>query len=121
MNCAICSQLADPKLTSLMSDETCVALLSPTPQAPGHIMVVPRAHVADIFACDEATWLAMSSMARSVAQLVAKELSVTSVNIMHGSGPLADEHSPHVTLHVVPRTKKSEVLAHQAHKPTSHA
>ena len=93
-----------------MSDNTCVALLSPTPQAPGHVLVVPRAHIADLFTCDEATWLGMSSMARSVTQLVAKELGVTSVNIMHGSGPLADEHSPHVTLHVIPRTKQTETL-----------
>ncbi len=103
--------LADPKLVTLLADDNCVAMLSPMPQAPGHIIIVPRVHITDVFSIDKPAWHALADMACDVAQLVNSELGVTSVNIMHGSGPLANEHSPHMTLHVIPRTEKSEADA----------
>lgn len=74
-----------------------------TPLAPGHTLVVPTAHVADIFDAAPDVMAASMSLVRRVADAMRSELRAEGVNILNASGPGSEQSVPHLHFHVVPR------------------
>ena len=69
----------------------------PQPYTPGHLLVVPHAHVAD--AAEDAL---LTSMTFGVAARVSRRYS--SANILTSIGTAATQTVFHLHVHVVPRT-----------------
>jgi histidine triad (HIT) family protein len=70
---------------------------------PGHTLVVPTAHVTDIF--DAAPLVLAQSMAlvRRVADAMRSALGAEGVNILNASGPSSEQSVLHLHFHVIPR------------------
>src|SRR5919109_4457862 len=49
-------------------DDRAVAFMDINPATLGHLLVVPRVHVADVMSADEEDWLAVSAMAQRMAR-----------------------------------------------------
>lgn len=71
--------------------------------AGGHVLVVPRAHVEDIFSLDAALAIALAHALIDVARAVRTAFAPDGMNIFQSNGEAAGQEVPHVHFHVQPR------------------
>ena len=82
-------------------DDQCIVLHDIQPQAPVHLLIIPKAHVTR---ASEATPSNDSSLGHliSTSALVAKKLSLSSgYRLVINSGPDAGESVPHLHVHLL--------------------
>jgi diadenosine tetraphosphate (Ap4A) HIT family hydrolase len=73
------------------------------PLSRGHVIVVPRRHVADFFDMDAAEQEAVLQLLNRVRALVQKDHSPDGYNIGVNVGKAAGQSRMHVHLHLIPR------------------
>ena len=103
MDCVFCRLIRDDTATWIARGPSTSAFAPLTPIAPGHTLVLPIAHVTDIF--DAAPRVLAQSMAlvRRVADAMRSALGAEGVNILNASGPSSEQSVPHLHFHVIPR------------------
>lgn len=85
------------------SDERTVAFMDINPATPGHALVVPRAHAADLMEiCDEDLQATIVA-ARRLARRMEAALEPDGFNILNACRPAAWQTVFHFHLHVIPR------------------
>lgn len=102
-DCIFC-KIADGQIPAsvVASDEQAVAFLDLSPKSPGHTLVIPRRHVADL--ADDALALAeITALTSTVAQLLQQRLGADGLNLVINSGAVAGQEVPHLHQHLVPR------------------
>ena len=110
-SCAFCDIVAGrTPATVVASDALTMAFLDLRQFHPGHVLVVPRAHVADIRDADPATAAAVISSVARVARAVAGTFPHEGLSVWHSIGPAADQEVPHLHFHVHPRRLHDGVL-----------
>ncbi|WP_409236539.1 HIT family protein [Streptomyces sp. PA5.6] len=73
------------------------------PVHPGHVLVVPRRHVVDIWDLDEATAAAVGTAVLGAAHAVRAVHRPEGLNVIQSSGAVATQSVFHLHVHVVPR------------------
>ena len=102
--CAFCDIVAGrTPATIVAGDALTVAFLDLRQFHPGHVLVVPRAHLADIRDADATTAAAVMSSVATVARAVAAVFPHEGLSVWHSIGPAADQEVPHLHFHVHPR------------------
>ena len=71
--------------------------------SPGHILVVPKRHVADFFEMTAQEQLAVVELLREARQVVHAEHSPDGYNIGVNIGQAAGQSRMHVHVHLIPR------------------
>ncbi len=84
-------------------DELTVAVIDPRQHNPGHVLVIPRAHINDVRALDERTGSAVMSTLVRIARAVDHAFPNEGMTVWHSIGPAAFQEVPHMHLHVHPR------------------
>lgn len=84
-------------------DENAVAFMDINPAGDGHTLVVPRAHVKDLWEISESDASNVMAAAVRVAAAIRRALTPDGVNIMHATGVAAFQSVFHFHLHLVPR------------------
>lgn len=103
MNCLFCDIVAGEIPSDLVvEDETGVVFLDLHPKQPGHALVVPRRHVADL-ADDAQAFVEVAPLVARTATLVQQRLGADGVNLVVNSGAAAGQEVAHLHVHVVPR------------------
>jgi histidine triad (HIT) family protein len=87
----------------IYEDGDILAFLDINPSAPGHTLVIPKKHVADIFDMDEETFKKIAAAGRKIALKMKEKLGVAGVNFYQASGTAAEQTVFHAHLHVIPR------------------
>jgi diadenosine tetraphosphate (Ap4A) HIT family hydrolase len=103
--CPFC-EIAAGRLPSsqLYADDLVLAFMDIRPVNTGHLLVIPRAHAADLAALPEATGAAMFTVAHRLAKaLRASGLPSDGINFFVADGEVAGQEVWHVHLHVLPR------------------
>lgn len=105
--CIFCEVVAGSAPGSLVyEDDRVVAFMDINPVNPGHLMVVPRAHVPYLADVDEETGAHVFRVARRLAQSVRdSDLRCEGINLFLADGEAAFQEVPHLHLHVFPRFK----------------
>ena len=85
------------------SDDRTVAFMDIAPATPGHALVVPRAHSADLLAIDSNDLSATMRGAQRVARRMREVLDADGINLINASGAAASQAVFHFHIHVVPR------------------
>ncbi|MEU5885366.1 HIT family protein [Streptomyces sp. NPDC047461] len=80
-----------------------LTFLPRNPVHPGHVLVVPRRHVRDIWELDEKTATAVGAEVLKAAHAVRAAHRPEGLNIIQSSGAVATQSVPHLHVHVVPR------------------
>ncbi|WUI01909.1 HIT family protein [Spirillospora sp. NBC_00431] len=103
-DCTFC-EITAGRLPSyrVLEDEYTVAFLDIAPASPGHTLVVPREHAADVWTISETTHTNVARMVHRVAALVKAALTPDGVNVVHSTGEAAWQEVFHFHTHVVPR------------------
>ncbi|MEN3361315.1 MAG: histidine triad family protein [Mycobacteriales bacterium] len=100
--CAIITRTAPASV--VYEDETAVAFLDIRPLTPGHLLVVPRRHAADLAELDPADGGHLFGVGQRLAAAVRRGgLRCEGVNFFLADGVAAGQEVFHVHLHVLPR------------------
>ncbi len=84
-------------------DEATLAFLDILPAAPGHVLVIPRAHVAEIYDLDDATGAAVTRATVRVAQALRRTLNPPGLSVLQRNGRAAGQAVFHLHVHLIPR------------------
>jgi histidine triad (HIT) family protein len=85
-------------------DEVCTAFLDIQPVNPGHMLIVPNAHAADLAELDPDTGAHLFRVAQQLAAAVRRSgVQCEGVNLWLADGEAAFQDVFHVHLHVIPR------------------
>lgn len=102
-------------------DDATMAFLDINPAAPGHTMIIPKKHVADIYGLDDDTAAAVMRATVRVAKAVRKTLAPAGLTVLERNGEVAGQGIMHLHVHVIPRTSGDGVglSMNQAHAAQS--
>lgn len=101
-DCPFCERLATGQET-LRESLLCVAFFDTTPLNPGHVLVVPRRHVADFFALSRDERLAVLDMASELHSDLGERFQPDGFNVGVNVGEAAGQTIGHAHLHLIPR------------------
>jgi histidine triad (HIT) family protein len=85
------------------SDERTVAFMDINPATPGHALVVPRQHSADLLEISPEDLTATVLAAQRLARHMKKVLEADGINLINACGAAAWQTVFHFHIHVVPR------------------
>ncbi len=86
-------------------DERCVAILDIFPVSEGHVLVLPREHVALVGELEPGLRAHLLEVAcRVIRAQRAAGIGARAANLLLNDGAAANQHFPHVHLHVIPRS-----------------
>ena len=110
-SCAFCEIVAGRMPATLVaSDETAIAFLDVRQFHPGHVLVIPRAHVSDIRTADDKTLAAVMAMVARVSRAVDRACPADGLSVWHSAGEGANQEVPHLHFHVHPRRLGDDLL-----------
>ncbi len=103
--CIFCRIIKGIKPASLVYfDEKVLAFMDVQPVNPGHVLIIPRVHAANLSELDEETGAHMFRIAMRVnATLRRSKVKCEGVNLLLADGEAAFQEIFHVHLHVIPR------------------
>jgi histidine triad (HIT) family protein len=102
--CVFCEIIARRAAADIVyEDELTIAVIDPRQHNPGHVLVIPRAHVNDILDLDERTGRALMSTLISIARAIDRAFPNEGMTVWHSVGPAAFQEVPHMHVHVHPR------------------
>ena len=99
--CAIAR--GETKAHVVHEDAATIAFLDHAPLFPGHVLLIPRAHVTTIYEADEATVTAMALASKRLAVAVTRAMAADGVFIAQNN--IVSQSVPHLHTHIIPRRK----------------
>lgn len=104
VECLFCA-IAAGRIPSaeLYQDERVFAFLDINPLAPGHALVVPKAHAERLEAAAPADAAAVVAAAQRLLPVLAAETGAPDATVAFNNGPAAGQEVQHLHLHIVPR------------------
>ncbi|MGC1547885.1 MAG: HIT family protein [Rhodanobacter sp.] len=104
MECPFCAIVAGHLEASVVAQtETAIAFLDLRQAVPGHVLVVPREHVENIYALDPTLAGELMALATRVAKALYASFDPPGLNLWQSNGEAGGQEVPHVHLHVQPR------------------
>ena len=102
--CIFCKIVAgDIPSTRVYEDERTIAFMDINPGTRGHLLVIPRAHSADLLEIAEEDLAACARTAQTMARRVKERLGADGVNLLNACGANAWQTVFHFHMHVIPR------------------
>ena len=86
---------------------------------PGHVLVVPRAHLQDVRDLDGETGSALMAAVADVARAVSNAFSCEGISVWHSAGQAAGQEVPHLHFHVHPRSQSDGLLDIYPSRPST--
>jgi histidine triad (HIT) family protein len=80
-----------------------LVVINPFPLAPGHVLVMPRRHVRDLYELPEELAGPVLSTAARVARAAKRAFWADGVTLRQNNGAASDQHLFHFHLHLIPR------------------
>lgn len=103
MACLFCSIVAgDIPSKQVYSDGHAIAFLDINPWKRGHTLVIPRRHVDDVLAVEEAL-TEIGPAISATARLLTDKLDADGLNLLSNAGAVAGQEVFHLHVHLVPR------------------
>ena len=87
----------------LHEDEATLAFMDINPISPGHCLVIPKTHFANVFDGTDAPLAAVMATTRKVAIAVRDALEPDGMNLFQANGPAAGQTVYHFHMHILPR------------------
>jgi len=95
--------------TKVYEDDETLAFMDINPASPGHVLVIPKHHVPDIYSAPDDALAAAIATSAKVARAVKQALSPYGLNIVQANGPGAAQGVFHIHFHVLPRGKDDDL------------
>jgi histidine triad (HIT) family protein len=104
-NCVFCAIVSgDAPASIVYGDDTVMAFMDISPVNAGHLLVIPRRHMAALADLDEETGARLFNIATRLSRALRRSgVRCEGVNLFLADGEAAFQEVFHVHLHVVPR------------------
>ena len=104
MDCIFCKIINGeiPKFT-VYEDDDSIAFLDVNPVNPGHVLVVPKGHFANLEEVSEKSLIATMKIVKRVGKSLKDNLGVLGYNVHENNDPASGQVVPHLHFHVIPR------------------
>jgi histidine triad (HIT) family protein len=99
--CAIAARVAPAD--RVYEDDATFAIMDIHPQAPGHVLVIPKRHAAQIYDLDDAGAAELARALVRVARGIRAALSPEGLSVRQANGRAAGQDVMHVHVHLIPR------------------
>jgi diadenosine tetraphosphate (Ap4A) HIT family hydrolase len=100
-DCPFCIRIVHSQV--IFENELAVAIYDGYPVSPGHTLIVPRRHIADLLALTEEEQTAIWALVAPVRKNIERDHSPDGYNIGVNIGAAGGQTVPHAHLHVIPR------------------
>jgi histidine triad (HIT) family protein len=109
--CVFCQIVRGTEPASIVwEDELTMAFVDHRQFHPGHTLVIPRRHLADVRELDERTGAALMASVARITRAVAAAFPNEGLSLWHSIGAAADQEVPHLHIHVHPRRLDDRLL-----------
>ena len=103
-DCLFCKIVAgEIPATRVREDERTIAFMDINPATRGHLLVIPRAHAADLLEVGAEDLAACAAAAQELAVRAKTRLGADGVNLLNSCGRAAWQTVFHFHVHVIPR------------------
>ena len=99
----------------IYEDDKVFAFLDVKPVNPGHTLVIPKKHVANIEEIEEEDLKALIVAVKKIGLRLKEKLPCPAYNIIQNNGPVAGQEIMHLHFHIVPRFE-GDGLKHFPHQ-----
>ena len=111
-NCLFCKIIAgDIPSQKVYEDDLCFAFRDIAPQAPVHILVVPKTHVANIAEADKLAPEALCAVIAAIGKIAAQEGLDRGFRVVSNCGPDACQTVKHLHFHILGGAPMSDKMA----------
>ena len=118
--CIFCEIIAGRAAADIVhEDELTIAVVDLRQHNPGHVLVIPKAHINDVRDLDERTGSALMNSLVRIAKAVDSAFPNEGMTVWHSIGPAAFQEVPHMHLHVHPRRLGDGLLCVYPNVPTN--
>ena len=101
-DCLFCKIVAGEIPSSkVYEDEYCYAFRDIAPQAPTHILVVPKTHVANLLEAADLPDGILAGVMRAIAKIARQEGLPGGFRVISNCGPDACQSVPHLHFHIL--------------------
>jgi len=102
MDCLFCKIVAgDIPSTKVYEDETVLAFRDIAPQAPTHILVIPKAHIGSVAEINEACSGVVARIFEIIPMIAEKEGLIGGYCVVANCGPDAGQTVHHLHFHIL--------------------
>ena len=110
MDCIFCGIISgEIPSAAIYEDDEFKVILDRFPSAPGHVLILPKRHYADIFEIDPAAAGRLFELAVKVARGMKAKLGFENMNVLQNNGEVAGQTVRHFHLHLIPRYKDDSI------------
>lgn len=102
--CPFCRKVDAADQTTVYEDAWTLAFVNRRQANPGHMLVIPRRHIANVLEVDPDIAAALGRTTALVARTLRSALKVSDLNIWQSNGEAAGQEVGHLHVHVFPRT-----------------
>ncbi len=89
---------------TLLADQRALAFLDNGPLAPGHALVIPKAHYVTIDRMPDDLAAACAAMIPRLSRAIMAATGASAWNVLQNNGKLAHQAVDHVHFHIIPKT-----------------
>ena len=107
--CEIVAKRIDPELT-VFEDQQVIAQISlgQKPGNHGHVLVIPKKHVQNIYELSDELNAPLMSALRLLARAIKKAFSAEGIHIRQNNEPASGQDVFHLHFHVIPRYQEDD-------------
>ncbi len=110
-DCVFCHIARGESPASIVyEDELILAFLNLNQFHPGHTLVIPREHLADVRELEAATGAALMAALSRLTRAVGEAFPCEGISVWHAIGPAAFQDVPHLHFHILPRRTDDGLL-----------
>ena len=111
-DCLFCKIVAGAiPSAKVYEDEFCYAFRDINPQAPTHVLVVSKAHVANLTEAAALPDNALAAMLRAIPKIAAQEKLEKGYRVVSNCGPDACQSVPHLHFHILGGRQMADEMA----------
>lgn len=112
-NCIFCKILrGELDAVKIHEDSGTLAFMDVMPQSPGHCLVIPKRHAANIFETGVEEAASLMRATHRLAHAVNTALKPDGVSIFQFNGSAAGQTVFHIHFHIVPRVAGQDMAMH---------
>jgi histidine triad (HIT) family protein len=108
-DCPFCAVVLGASVTPVVYESAeVVAFFPPNPAAYGHTLLIPKAHVTDLWELGEADAHVLADAILCIAAAIKSGLKPDGLNVITSAGAAASQTIMHLHIHLVPRWKNDQ-------------
>lgn len=114
MDCIFC-KIIDGKIPAVkvMDKGQVIAFMDINPASRGHMLIVPKKHVENIFEISEDDLSDVMNAVKRCAQAVRQALNAEGITVLQLNGKASDQIIPHLHVHIMPRWQNDRLSVSQ--------